>query len=104
VWWRDKESELELNNLGQILQGKPDVIGNINTALTTKWALHIIPSLSYCWEKLRALEYFVDQIGNTIPNLDPAGFSDYLFCISNFLSPMSKYDMVWLDKRYVKSV
>ncbi|KAJ6569139.1 hypothetical protein B0H19DRAFT_1350036 [Mycena capillaripes] len=91
----------ELANVIRILNGQPNLVFDSDASLATKWALHIIPSLQYGgfeW-KLWSLKDFLTQFDRTIPNLGPAGFSDYLFCVYTFLSPESSREISWMDKR-----
>jgi hypothetical protein len=94
----------ELENVLRILEVKPDLHIDPDASLATEWALYVIPLISHRYNesdlKLRAaLDYFLHQFDRMIPNLDPSSFTDYLFCINNFLCTMSHCDMVWKDKR-----
>ncbi|KAJ7348097.1 hypothetical protein DFH08DRAFT_867361 [Mycena albidolilacea] len=93
----------ELENVLRILEVKPDLRIDPDASLATEWALYVIPLISHRYNesdlKLRAaLDYFLHQFDRMIPNLDPSSFTDYLFCINNFLCTMSRRDMVWKDK------
>ncbi|KAJ7742118.1 hypothetical protein DFH07DRAFT_980440 [Mycena maculata] len=85
----------ELANTIQILTGKPSIIFNVEAM---KWALHNIPSLQHLHGRnLESLQYFLNQ-SKAILELDRLGFTDYLFCVTSFLVPVSTSDMVWMDK------
>ncbi|KAJ7802139.1 hypothetical protein B0H14DRAFT_3884747 [Mycena olivaceomarginata] len=87
----------ELDNMLQILKCKPNLGLNSTAAFTTKWALRIIPSLwnGSDWD---ALEVFLCQFKETVPNLDTSSFADYLFCLLTFLSSTHKSDRMFIDK------
>ncbi|KAJ7192652.1 hypothetical protein GGX14DRAFT_577954 [Mycena pura] len=94
----------ELENVLRILELKPDLHVDPDVSLATEWALYVIPLISHRYNesdlKLRAaLDYFLHQFDHVIPSLDPLSFTDYLFCINNFLTTMCRRDMVWKDKR-----
>jgi hypothetical protein len=93
--------ESELEDLVTILGDTPHIDRNPSTLLATKWGLHVIPSLRswHSYTRLMALESIVRQFENKTPRLGCASFTDYLFCIIHFLSPISKQDIVWMDKR-----
>ncbi|KAJ7106223.1 hypothetical protein C8R44DRAFT_805896 [Mycena epipterygia] len=95
-----EETEPELANLLKIVNKQPDLISNCSELSAIKWALHIIPSLKYenLEIKQTAFKYFLNQFKDTTPDLDPSSFADYLCCINNFLSTMSRCDMLRMDK------
>ncbi|KAJ7613267.1 hypothetical protein DFH06DRAFT_1307943 [Mycena polygramma] len=93
----------ELANVLRILEVKPDLHMDPDASLATEWALYVIPLMSHRYNdsdsRLRAaLDYFLRQFDQVIPNLDPSSFTNYLFCINSFLCTMSRRDMVWKDK------
>jgi hypothetical protein len=91
----------ELINVVCNLAGEPAVMCDSDLGLATKWALHVIPSISYrdSESKRRLLEYFLDQFNDALPTLDSHSFADYLFCIYSFLSDINPCDIGWMDKR-----
>ncbi|KAF7348702.1 hypothetical protein MVEN_01389000 [Mycena venus] len=95
----------ELANVVRNLAGEPAVITDPEQELTTKWALRVIPSIVYTdsTSRIKNLEYFLDQFNEEIPTLDSQSFTDYLLCISSFLSAPSTSDMSWMDKREFQS-
>ncbi|KAJ7340587.1 hypothetical protein DFH08DRAFT_938517 [Mycena albidolilacea] len=90
----------ELANVVQNLADKPAVLCGSNQKLATKWALRVIPTISYSdWDsKKKNLEYFLNQFDHEIPTLDVESFTDYLFCIYSFLSTISRCDVGLMDK------
>ncbi|KAJ7081928.1 hypothetical protein C8R44DRAFT_905079 [Mycena epipterygia] len=88
--------DTELSIVLNLLSGNPDLHLDSSTPLVTRRALHVIPSFQY--RDLKALEYFLHQFKDTIPVLDPSSFTDYLCCLSSFFNPMSRRDMLRMDK------
>ncbi|KAJ6470190.1 hypothetical protein C8R47DRAFT_1325262 [Mycena vitilis] len=62
-----------------------------------KWALNVISSRLHPNNVLQ-LDNFLGSFTPVIPNLDEAGFADYLFCVLAFLSPPSNGGTIRLDK------
>ncbi|KAJ7745605.1 hypothetical protein DFH07DRAFT_977425 [Mycena maculata] len=93
--WDGSTFTPELDNIIEILVGNPSIVD----VKATRWALHNIPSLQHLTHgpNLKSLKYFLNQ-SKAIPDLDELGFTDYLFCVTSFLVPVSTSDMVWMDK------
>ncbi|KAJ7742115.1 hypothetical protein DFH07DRAFT_777793 [Mycena maculata] len=93
-----KEVSPELENTMHILTGTQSIIFNVEAM---KWALrvHNIPFFQSLTSgaDLWSLQYFLDQF-KVIPDLDQLGLTDYLFCVTSFLSPVGTSDIVWMDK------
>jgi hypothetical protein len=95
-------SDPDVNNILCILQGLPHLIFDSGDPRALGWALHVIPSFcryTSSEDRLMALEYFLTAFDKMPLDLDSSYFSEYLFCVNNFLGPVSRHDLVCMNKR-----
>jgi hypothetical protein len=108
--WENEPSALgfdwELINMVRVLTGEhPNwkMFSKSGLPLAPKlitWSLRVIPSFRYPnpEQKNDAFKKFLKDFDLTI-TVDCLSFTDYLFCINNYLSDCSSHDMAWVDKR-----
>jgi hypothetical protein len=99
LWDMDRSSDYsaELKATLQVLMHRISLDSEITQ--TREWALHVIP----CFQdstppNQKELVSFLHKCTN-ITCTDTANFTDYIFCLCSFVSPMNHYDMVWNNKR-----
>ncbi|KAJ6460228.1 hypothetical protein C8R45DRAFT_540859 [Mycena sanguinolenta] len=91
-------SDTELENVLHILKEWPHWINEPDkSSSSTKWALHIIPSLKSISLQDK-VEHLLDHIQDEVPSLDLPSFANYLCCLNSLFAPTDPRLLVQMDK------
>ncbi|KAF7346669.1 hypothetical protein MSAN_01804500 [Mycena sanguinolenta] len=91
-------NDAELENVLHILKEWPHWIKEPDkSSPSTKWALHIIPSLKSISLQDK-VEHLLDHIEDDVPSLDLPSFANYLCCLNSLFAPTDPRLLVQMDK------